>query len=82
VLTYDDGDLPTHYGFKVGSKVDSLEAEYDRLLETAPDKLKPRETKPTYKPSRSISEQARTAIDALDQRRSLGRAGQTSIVCG
>jgi hypothetical protein len=68
VLTYDDGDLPTHYSFKVDSKVDSLEAEYDRLLETAPDKLKPRDSKPTYKMSRSISEQARTAIDSLDQR--------------
>jgi hypothetical protein len=68
VLTYDDGDLPTHYGFKVDSKIDSIAAEYERLLKTAPEKLKPRESKPTYKMSRSMTEQARTAIDTQDGR--------------
>jgi len=67
-LTYNDDDLPTHYGFKIGSKLDSIEAEYERLLKTDPAKLKPRESKPTYQMSRSITEQARTAIDTLDQR--------------
>jgi hypothetical protein len=67
-LTYDDSDLPTHYGFKVGSKLDSIEAEYDRLLKTAAANLKPRESKPTFKMSRSIAEQARTVIDSLDGR--------------
>ena len=27
-LTYSDDDLPTHYGFKVGSKLDELENRY------------------------------------------------------
>ncbi|MDA1055172.1 MAG: hypothetical protein O3C40_32520 [Planctomycetota bacterium] len=67
-LTYNDDDLPTHYGFKVGSKLDSIEAEYERLLKTDPAKLKPRESKPTYKMSRSLAEQARATIDALDKR--------------
>lgn len=67
-LTYDDSDLPTHYGFKIGSKLDAIEAEYERLLQTAPAELKPRESKPTYKMSRSIAERARAAIDALDRR--------------
>ncbi|HRX79789.1 MAG TPA: pectate lyase, partial [Pirellulaceae bacterium] len=68
VMTYDDGDLPTHYGFKIGSRLESLEAEYERLLQTEPSKLKPRESKPTYKMSGSLAQQARAAIDSLDQR--------------
>ncbi len=40
-LTYDDSDMPTHYGFKLGTKVDTLQAEYDRLASTAWDKLPP-----------------------------------------
>jgi hypothetical protein len=68
VLTYDDGDLPTHYAFKIGSKLDSLEAEYERLLKTDPAKLKPRESKPKYNMSRSMAEQARAVIDSLDER--------------
>ncbi len=68
VLTYDDGELPTHYSFKIGSKLDSIEAEYNRLVKTDPAKLKPRESKPTYSMSRSLAEQTRAVIDALDQR--------------
>jgi PelA/Pel-15E family pectate lyase len=30
-LTYDDGDLPTHYSFKVPDRLDGIEAEYERL---------------------------------------------------
>ena len=30
-LTYDDSDMPTHYGFKIGSKVDRLRKEYEKL---------------------------------------------------
>ncbi|MCA9122312.1 MAG: hypothetical protein H6822_14785 [Planctomycetaceae bacterium] len=68
VLTYDDSDLPTHYGFKIGSKLDSIESEYQRLLKTPPEKLKPRDSKPSYKMSRSLAEQTREAVDTLDQR--------------
>jgi PelA/Pel-15E family pectate lyase len=31
-LTYDDSDLPTHYGFKTSCRVDKLEARYNRLV--------------------------------------------------
>jgi hypothetical protein len=30
-LTYSDADCPTHYGFQVGSRVDSLRSRYERL---------------------------------------------------
>ena len=33
-LTYDDSDLPTHYGFKVNSQLDSIKQDYERLLTT------------------------------------------------
>ncbi|MBI2477345.1 MAG: hypothetical protein HYV60_01445 [Planctomycetia bacterium] len=68
VLTYDDGDLPTHYGFKIGARLDAIEAEYERLLKTDSSKLKPRESKPTYKMSESLAQQARAAVDSLDKR--------------
>lgn len=68
VMTYDDGDLPTHYGFKVGSKLDSLEAEYERLLKTDPSKLKPRESKPTYRMSESLAKLVQEAMDKMDKR--------------
>ena len=30
-LTYDDSDLPTHYGFKINSSLPKLRARYDKL---------------------------------------------------
>ncbi len=30
-LTYSDADCPTHYGFQIGSRVDSLRNRYERL---------------------------------------------------
>ncbi len=67
-LTYDDSDLPTHYGFKVASKLDSIEAEYERLLKTNPSELNRKSSPRTYRMSRSLAEQARQAIDSLDAR--------------
>ena len=34
-LTYSADDLPTHYAFKVSSRVDRLQAEYDQTTLTA-----------------------------------------------
>lgn len=67
-LTYDDSDMPTHYGFKVASKLDSIEAEYDRLLKTDSSDLKPKSSPRTYRMSNSLAKQARQAIDSLDAR--------------
>jgi hypothetical protein len=38
-LTYDDGDLPTHYGFKVSSSIDSLVREHATLSSLTLKKL-------------------------------------------
>lgn len=38
-LTYQADDLPTHYGFIIDSKVDSLQRRYEKLLKASPEKL-------------------------------------------
>lgn len=40
-LTYDDSDMPTHYAFKVSSKLDSIERQLQKLQDTPPQKLRP-----------------------------------------
>jgi len=35
-FTYSDTDLPTHYGFKATSRLDAIEAEYQRLADQDP----------------------------------------------
>jgi hypothetical protein len=35
-VTYDDGDLPTHYGFKVESRIEALERELERVKTGVP----------------------------------------------
>lgn len=39
-LTYDDMDVPTHYAFKVGSRLDSIEAQYKKLAGTPLDEVR------------------------------------------
>ena len=68
-LTHDDSDLPTHYGFKVSSKRDSLSARYEKLLLLSPEKLAAqRESR--YQLSKSVPSDAdvRATIKALDER--------------
>lgn len=70
-LTYDDSNLPTHYGFKVGSKLDAIEAEYERVLKLSPEQRKPQTVRPRPAdgpPSRRLEAQVRTLIDSLDER--------------
>lgn len=38
VMTYSSDKLPTHYGFIVSSRVKKIEAEYDKLLKSPPEK--------------------------------------------
>ena len=63
-LTYDDSDMPTHYGFKLTSKLDQIEAEYEALLTASnkPPAPKPRRITP------GMEERVRVAIDGLDDR--------------
>jgi hypothetical protein len=68
-LTYRDDDLPTHYGFKVSSRLDSLDRQYQELQETPLEMLAPR--RPENQPERltsSLRKQAEEIIAAMDQR--------------
>src|SRR6185503_1852216 len=40
ILTYDDGDMPTHYGFKVADKTDALARDYERVKRLSADELR------------------------------------------
>jgi len=68
-LTYKDDDLPMHYGFKVGQRLDVLEAEYHRLLKLDPAELK-KPAKPATKPALTpaLEAQVKDVLKALDQR--------------
>ncbi len=63
-LTYDDSDMPTHYGFKVSSKLDQIEREYQKLLDTPADQLKPT----PRRAGRPSDTEVRRIITALDPR--------------
>ncbi|REJ93331.1 MAG: polysaccharide lyase [Planctomycetota bacterium] len=66
-LTYDDGDMPTHYGFIVGSQLDRIEAEYGRLVADGPDRRdKPARRRPRM--TAQLRKQASAVIHALDAR--------------
>jgi hypothetical protein len=69
VLTYDDHDLPTHYAFKVGSSIERIAREYERIAELDPAALK-RETgaRPAGKPSKKLVASVERVVDELDDR--------------
>jgi hypothetical protein len=67
-LTYRDDNLPTHYGFKVGSRLARIEREYQRLLKTDPSQLSLPQRKSKPRMSRSLREQAQQVVAALDER--------------
>ncbi len=63
-LTYSDSDVPTHYSFKVPSRLGKIAAEYERLkgadLKAAAEGPPP--------PAKGLAAQARAAVAALDSR--------------
>jgi PelA/Pel-15E family pectate lyase len=69
-LVYDDSDLPTHYGFQVGSKVEQLSRQYEQLSKLpAQDLARRRDRKPEVREvTKSLEDQVRQVIAALDDR--------------
>lgn len=68
-LTYDDGDMPTHYAFKVGHNLDAIERECERLRKLAPGELAAlRRPKPPQrgKPSPRQTEEVKRVLAAMD----------------
>ncbi len=69
-MTYDDSDMPTHYGFKVGNGLDAISRQFERVSQlTAEDLAKLRAPAPDKaKVTRQLEEQVRQLIAALDER--------------
>lgn len=65
-LTYDDGDLPTHYTFKVPHTLDRIETEYRRLAATDPAQLRAPRVRTPGRPSARMIQQVRAVIESLD----------------
>jgi hypothetical protein len=68
-LTYDHRNVPTHYGFTVGSKLDAIERQYQKLVASGPPKTKPTSTrKRPSPPSKELSQEVAEIIKAMDDR--------------
>lgn len=69
-LTYDDGDVPTHYAFKISSRLADLRREYERLSQLTPEQLAKLRERPTERSSvtPALEAQVRSIIAALDER--------------
>jgi hypothetical protein len=67
-LTYDDSDVPTHYGFKVGSRLDAIAKEYERLRQLGPADLKHPAQASAPKATDALRNQVSAVLAALDER--------------
>ena len=67
-LTYEPDDLPTHYAFIVSSKLDRIERDHQRLLDTDPAKWKPERRERTPQMSTGLRNRAAEVISQLDDR--------------
>ena len=67
VLTYDDSDLPTHYSFKVDSRIDRLRAAYEQAVAGQSPESK-RGDSPAVTENHVDTNKVRQVIDDLDER--------------
>jgi hypothetical protein len=67
-LTYDDGDLPTHYAFKVADRTAGLAREYELLPRLDRDKLKKPARPTSGKASPGLVAEVKEVIAAQDAR--------------
>jgi PelA/Pel-15E family pectate lyase len=67
-LTYDDSDMPTHYGFKSGNAIDAIAAEYERLVNATGSKPQQTDTQPADKLNTELIDKTKAVINSLDDR--------------
>ncbi len=67
-LTYDGGDVPTHYSFVVDSRLNQIEARYRDLLAADPEKLKAEKPQKTGSLTPALIAQAKRVIAGMDNR--------------
>ena len=65
-LTYKDDDMPTHYAFKVGQKLDQIEKEYERLGKLAPEELKKKNPAKAPKVTTALVAQVESVLKSMD----------------
>lgn len=75
-LTYRDDDLPTHYGFQVGSKLDRIERDYERLRKSGPPKPARANSARAPRMTRGLRASAAQVVAALDERGAWTEAGR------
>lgn len=69
-LTYDDSDMPTHYGFKLDGKLDQLRREYSSIAKLSSKELAARRNEQPARPqsSASLESETKKVIQAMDAR--------------
>jgi PelA/Pel-15E family pectate lyase len=67
-LTYRDDDLPTHYAFRVSANLEAIEGEYQALRSQPPAPTSTAAGPQRSRRTRSLEQQVRQVIAALDDR--------------
>jgi hypothetical protein len=67
-LTYSSDDMPTHYAFIIGSRLDRIETPYRRLLKTDAKELAAAKRKTPPSPTPALIAQTRKVIGSMDRR--------------
>ena len=67
-LTYDDSDTPTHYAFKVGSSLDSIERQFNRLLKDGPTLNRDLFSQAKLQLTKTLTKQTTDILSTLDDR--------------
>lgn len=67
-LTYDDSNLPSHYGWKTRSRVGELQAQYDRLLDGLPSGKSEAPSSPEAALRTQLAADVRDLLKQLDTR--------------
>lgn len=80
--TYADDDMPTHYGFKVDSRLERLESRFNQLTAMSADQLKQLNEKQQRSAKRSAVDADRVAkiMAAMDERGAWVEPGQLKYI--
>jgi PelA/Pel-15E family pectate lyase len=67
-LTHDDGDMPTHYAFKVPDRTDAIARDFERLRDLPDAELRTRKTVAAPKATPELTAAVKSIIAAQDAR--------------
>ena len=82
-LTFSDADMPTHYSFKVSSRLDSIERELARVKELSAGELPiGREVVTPQRLTARVAERGRRVLEQLDTRGAWVESGSMRTVEG